>query len=920
MSRAAMTSPTVNLARKGGDVVPFPASNGARLSQWGGWGEAGDALERARRGHAPGFVGMSAAGRIFPVNAVLSQRLLTPTQAWRIYATSPDVRFCVDSIVRRVATWDWRIVPTVDPRDKRWGTLSEIAADTTAWLAAPNLDGLTWQEVWTAVGTDLLVHDAGALELVAGKGGMLDEVAPLPGREVYPLVNEYNRTIQYVQDPLGYATAGAGYASGSDTAGSQVVRFDPQDVLYLRLFVNTTGPLGLPLIESCLNEVVSVILASEQAMSLLDANEMPPGLLVLGGIAGDALDVAKADLQRMKGREGKLRIIGGEHGAVDAKWLELRRAILGVEMKALVDEARRAIWRTFGVMPIEAGVSDNTPRAVGEVMAEMSNSHLLQPILELLAAKVNARLIPKVVAPRFAKLLRFEFDFDSKLKPDEAAKQRDSRLGAVKVGAMTLNEWRSSERLPLYGAEGDVPMIYAADGTLRRLVDAIVEPDEEVPPADGSGEAGGGKGGPGDDENEDEPDPEPPKGGKGKGDKDGGGVEDTDGESGEDGAAPGKKSSRAEAHRHGPGCRHDGPTDVRTWPNPENDLPSDWQPEGRFKGKRTIDLPEAARQIVAYRDAVLLRYRDAVSAISQAVARHHEPGTEARNDAEAARKATEGALDKLRSTWSASTESIYVDAAKAGRTAAASWSTGASPDLVLAAEAGRAYHEKAVGYLTAQGGLLETMGALAEIAILRLDGAAMPARSAPAARADGEPEAESSLFDDLLASLGASVGAGLIASLVSALTSGGKGKPTSAAAMLAALGPDSTKAEAEAALAAVLDAQAHRIDNWSGKVLDVTTQQAGAQAGDDARRANADPNRNPDDPPEGWYIENVDAGGREECQECFEETRKGFVALASVASWPGERLCEGRCRCCMTWWTAAEVANGTAESLGVNSP
>lgn len=908
MSRAAMTSPAVDLSR-GPNVLPFPGrSNGANLSPWGGWGPAGNELERARRGHAPGFAGLSAAGRIFPVGTVLSQRLLTPYQSWRLYVTSPDIRFCVDSIVRRVATWDWRIKPTVDPRDKRYETLTNVASDAMAWLAAPNLDGLTWQEVWTAVGTDLLVHDAGVLELVGGKGGTIEEIAPLPGREVYPRVDEFNRTQEYVQDPAGYATTPTGYMGPSDPVGSNVVRFDPQEVLYLRLFVNTTGPLGLPLIESCLNEVVSVVLASDQAMTMLDANEIPPGLLVLGGIAGDALDVAKADIQRMRGKEGKLRVIGGEHGAIDAKWLELRRTILGVEMKAIVDEARRAIWRTFGVMPIEAGVSDNTPRAVGEVMGEMSKSHLIQPILELLAAKINARLIPRIVAPRFAKLLRFEFDFDSRLKPDEAAKQRDSRLGSVKAGAMTLNEWRAAEGLPLYGAEGDVPLVYAAGGTMRRLVDAIVEPTAPTPDP-GSGDAGGGDGAPGDDE---PPDDDPPKGDGKKGD--GGGVEDADATSGEDGeaAAPGKKSDRmvrAEAHAHGPGCGCSA--DVRTWPNPENDLPSDWQPEGRFKGLRTIDLPEAARQIVAYRDAVLPHYQDAVSAISQAIAKNHTPGTEARDDVEASRRAVDEALDKLRSTWSSSTEPIYVDAAKAGRTAAAGWSS-TSPDLVAASASGRAYHEKAIGYLAAQGGLLDTMRTLAEIGIARLDGPAAPTRSAT--RAEGD---EPSVFDDLLASIGSAVGAELLSSLLAALTT--SKKPTSAAQMLAALGPDATRAEAEAALAAVLDAQAHRIDNWSGKVIELTSREAGAQATEDAHRKNVDPNRDPEEPAESWYVENVDAGGTEECSECVAETRKGFVALASVTSWPGERLCEGRCRCVAVWSTAAEVASGKAILLGVNA-
>ncbi len=281
----------------------------------------------------------------------------------------------------------------------------------------------------------------------------------------------------------------------------------------------------------------------------------------------------------------------------------------------------------------------------------------------------------------------------------------------------------------------------------------------------------------------------------------------------------------------------------------------------------------------------------------------------------AARKAVDGALAKLRSTWSASTQPIYVDAAKAGRTAAAKWTERSSPDLVAAATAGGGYHEKAIGYLAAQGGLLETMGALAEIAIARLDGAAMPARSA-VVRAEADADAGSSLFDDLLSSIGTAIGAELLASLVAALTA--SKKPTSAAAMLAALGPNSTKAEAESALAAVLGAQANRIDNWSGKVLDLTTKQAAAQANEDANRRNTDPNRNPAELAESWFVENVDAGGREECDECLDESRKGFVALASVTSWPGERLCEGRCRCVAVWHTAAEVAAGEAVSLAAN--
>ena len=62
-----------------------------------------------------------------------SYRSLFPAQYWSLYKQSPDVRACVDSIVRRIATWDWFVKPTVDPRNAdEYRRMSEVCDEVAA--------------------------------------------------------------------------------------------------------------------------------------------------------------------------------------------------------------------------------------------------------------------------------------------------------------------------------------------------------------------------------------------------------------------------------------------------------------------------------------------------------------------------------------------------------------------------------------------------------------------------------------------------------------------------------------------------------------------------------------------------------------------------------------------------------------------
>jgi hypothetical protein len=410
-----------------------------------------------------------------------SNRNLMPEQLWKLYRTTPDVRACVDSITRRIATWNWSIKPKIDPRNKEeYDRLADRCSEAMRWLSQPNMNGETWQEIQTRTLIDLLVYDAGVQELNENDGNLV-ELVPWLGSEWFPLYNEKNVLLGYVQekeDAVGYPT--------DDKA--KKVTLPPEKLVYYSLFRNNREVLGVPLLDTIVNECITVLLASEHAMLALDADEIPPGLLVLGGVAGAAAERARADLQQMRGKDHKVRVISSaQPGGIKAEWVELRHTLKDIELIDVVDAMRRTIWRVFGVMPVELGVGDSTPRALAEVQVDVSSSHLITPILELMQARINAQVIPLLLEDDAEKCV-FMFDREQPLTPQQRLDLARAQDVQVRRGIITVNEARATlGLLPVDG--GDVPVMDTNEGPRPLTVvtaGTVVEPDspEEDAPFD----------------------------------------------------------------------------------------------------------------------------------------------------------------------------------------------------------------------------------------------------------------------------------------------------------------------------------------------------------------------------------------------------------------------------------------------------
>jgi|TARA_Y100000289_G_scaffold14595_1_gene13687 HK97 family phage portal protein len=404
-------------------------------------------------------------------------RLLSDSDMWEAYRRCSDVRASIDSIVRRVATFDWIVEPKVSPQHPMYDELLEICYEITNFLHVPNKNGDTWQEIMTAMLTDTLCFDVGVLEIVYDKNGKLQELVPLRGSTIEPITDEYGRLVEYQQDI--YAETDL-YGSVRQPEDAAVPTFKKDQIMLVSLFKNTSTAKGNPLIESLVNEIIALLRATENSMLNLDADEIPPGILVLAGIAGRAAEEAKADLQRLKGQDHKIRVMTTpDPTGLGASWLELKRTPRELDMRAIVDDIRRTIYRTFGVMPVEMGMTESMPRATAAVQMDVSSSHLVTPILEILQAKINAQIIPNLVDETIKKYINFKFDREARLTPQEQHFIADTQRIYVQNGIMTRNEIREYLGLrPIDGGDVITAEIAGTPVPLTNITDKAEEHEE----------------------------------------------------------------------------------------------------------------------------------------------------------------------------------------------------------------------------------------------------------------------------------------------------------------------------------------------------------------------------------------------------------------------------------------------------------
>lgn len=882
---------------------------------------------------------------------------------WLLYRRVGDLFAAVNSITRRVATWDWVVEPTVDPASRQIRRLQRECDRVTAFLNKPNQDDDTFQTLLTRFCVDLLVFDKGAIEKVFNAKKQLTE-----------LIARRGCTVRVVRDDNGYIT---NYEQNLNWEGTEAnnafalpgtATFERNQLIVMNIFPNTGGDDGTPPIEALLDELVSMIRSSEQTRQEMDANEIPQGVLVMTG--GGPADKRQADTNfAQRGTTNRLRIMTVKNPQADVRWVELKRTLRDVQMREIIADVRRCIFRVYGVQPVEMGMTESMPLATAKVQLEVGSSHLVQPLLEAIEQVFNLEVIPELIPPELRGLIRFRFDRETKFTQEENKQRMDTLKSGVEAGILTRNEARAELRLrPIEG--GDV--VTVGSGNLTTPLAKVLLMEEPPtpkagPPSSGGGEGGEGKGDDGGDsavdeevgnaasdvedvpggatENEDEATGErgssrpyvvikpdevfnsgtsantmagerdagqynaherhevPASTGKhpreqrssdnsgkyGPGDGDGDGDDEPDpapdpappppehelDESSEAppfvvlSATPAPSTPaayRAPQHQHdaGCGCLTPQPT-LSLLRGVRGDLPSDWPNAADFDDKRTLDLRALGRMVREYQQQAAQVWEDLrreLLAIAARATRDNgsvDPAKLARalSDLAAAQEVAE-------TNWQISARPHYAAAADLGYRAAKDFTQ--ADDLGDGwREQANAYADKAFGYLTAETGPVRTVVSLVRNELLRrvradraADGQALTRRETLHVHGLGE---WASVLDE-------------------------RAEPSES--------EEDTLDEEDEFLVYLLgrvDAQAHRIDNWTGKLVELAFLILLWLL------SNRD-----------WmceWIAQTDGAG---CEVCVYEGQQGVRKVEDVQIRPaGDTPCGGRCRCVLIFYPSNEV-------------
>lgn len=746
-------------------------------------------------------------------------RLLSDDELFSSYIQCADMRAAIESIVLKISTWDWRVVPAVKEDDDRYEGLQEVADAAAIRLQTPNGDDETWQDWLSKSVRDLLIYDTMSSEIVRSDSGAFEELVALRSCDVWSVRDPKGRLLGYRQQVYGQ--------------GAAIVSFAKDEMLNVILHPNTYAPGGLPLIEACVNEITALLLGSRHVRLAFDADEIPPGILLLAGLDGVAAKRVEEKWKAEKAQDHNLRVLHSSNDKATASWVELRRKMKDVEMREISHEIKRTIWRVFGVKPVSMGDSDATPRATAEVQLDAEDSGLIQPILELLAAKMQ-KVIGAIVGRELADLIKFEFIWDKAETALDYKYRMEADTQGVTAGILTVNEARAARGLA--PREDD-----AADAT------------EKEKEAEGDG-AGG---------TDDEPETDDPA---------------------LMSFRPVTRSlrpvplRRGRVHVHALGCDCEPEEGVRSVA--VDDMPSDWQPEGRFKGRRTLDLSSLASEIGAYHRGVTPLWERARAECVRSVL---DASTDGKITADESLRIIESvgvAIDRLYAQWDAETAPRYRAVAKSARNLASDWSQ--VPVVDDWRTRANAYHDRAMGYLIADGGVLSDVRRSITVGLAQIASSnrATSTTTTPAKPWRRERAERSETVSEQVG-------------------------------------------KAVALVDAVWNANQYRIDNWSGKLVDLANEivRSGLAEG-----GAPPPPTPPGEEPTGgtgtggvredWYAQWAAVGDQKMCRTCEREGRLGFRPVSALPTVPGDATeCRGRCRCVLVFWTKSEVQNGTAVDL-----
>lgn len=346
----------------------------------------------------------------------------------------------------QVSSAEWGIEPydNTRPYSKR------LAKAIYEFIANPNPATDGFRGFIEPVVEDILVLDAGSIELVRNLRGQLMQMWPVNGGEVRvnAMWDGNPDEPRYYWFPEGVMEQRASWLN--------------DDFIYMVSRPRTYSPVGLSNLET-LKLTIEAELYGHEYNRRQVAGAAPDGVMNLGeGVTRDQVREFQAFFESEVAGKGAIGFIGGTKGA---DWINFRNTNREMQFLEWQTYLVRKIAVVFGLSPQDLGITFDVNRSTAETQLQISEDRGLRPLMTMIQDYITQEVVwDKSFGGRDNNLA---FRFTALNLKETTAKANINSLALAGVPWKTVNEARLEDgREPLPDAQYDQLMMVTPTGAV----------------------------------------------------------------------------------------------------------------------------------------------------------------------------------------------------------------------------------------------------------------------------------------------------------------------------------------------------------------------------------------------------------------------------------------------------------------------
>ena len=387
---------------------------------------------------------------------------LTYEDMWNMYMRCEWVRACVDKITKSVTAVKLFAAPK-DETQKDSEQVKLHIDQVNALLDDPN-DGLdSFSDIRREYMRDVLVYDAGALELVYDKETEVAEIYSLPGSKIRLNVDEHGNFKS--EDEAYYEVSKDEYKKGG-------IPFARKELIYLVANPKSGSVYGLSPLESLYFSVMNDLNASKYNADFFGNNGEASGILGIENINFTELQRFRNYWKKeIQGKPHKMALVNGK-----PTWTPMNVSNRDMQFLEYQKWLLMKIMAVYGMQPLILGVVDpSTGKLNSEQQLEVYKNETIKPLLSMECYQLTKVLVQQ------------GFQFDDVVIKHEPIDAKDDMANtdiAVRLkssGIISVNEARTIY-LGLETKEGADEL--KVDGPTNSFGQEVVRPEAKEEGAD----------------------------------------------------------------------------------------------------------------------------------------------------------------------------------------------------------------------------------------------------------------------------------------------------------------------------------------------------------------------------------------------------------------------------------------------------